>query len=619
MTQAQNHIEGNLRTPEIGKSKVLSGILKSNRTSQVRREIGIIADRSYRENLITDEAYGGYKEIARGREGQELSTEMLESTRKFAKEYEAKAMRIHKKIEAAKRSKIASDADEEFLMQALVVGNIEFASRAGEAEALIDQKLQRMKKDKERYLKLDGHKLIKDIGYLKVNTSTRIDFPNEEAFLKMTVPERRELLQKLEESLAEAEGYAAEHADAEAGERVREYTAKLDDALKEGVIGKKTHAKFLKGFKGLSESEERNHWLAEFDSEMQRYRVLWGNIRGTLQGEALKAMEVMIDEKGYTELFTAFGTLKASETARLKADYAGALETYREKGIVGRHTIAQFNVWMQQQDLSAQYDALNQLDGEMQRYEELWDNTKSLKKSEQNFLRSKIDVWGYTELSDQFQAFVEGRGSLESESEKTADAAIMNIRSAEVRRAVIETGEMLDERGDSKKKSFSGMLRRMFGKASSAEFDATSFETELDRKRAKLDPLSRVEVKGRGASDTVVESEIEEDVDQLEEVKAAHVVEEEGFLQVETRGEGGNLTQRDTLVQMNDDRSLDRFMTEDSKRAYRSEKDGGTDDVSLAIQTQDGRTVELELQEIRHLEGYLNASNDNASEEKAAA
>jgi len=159
---------------ETNQADSLNRILDQNRMSQVRQEIGIIADRSYRNNLIDDEAYHEYRKLAEGREEHEVSAEMLVSTRKFAKEHEEKAIKIHQSLQQAIRQKIASQRDEEFLMENLVVENIHFAKQSGEVEKLINDKIKRMQKDRERYDSLAQHPLIKDMGYLKVDDHLKL-------------------------------------------------------------------------------------------------------------------------------------------------------------------------------------------------------------------------------------------------------------------------------------------------------------------------------------------------------------------------------------------------------------------------------------------------------------
>ena len=590
-------------------------MLSKNRMSQVRREIGIIADRSYSDHLINDEAYKGYRELAEGREAHQMSADMLESTRSFAKEHESKAVRVHEKIQAAMRAGYASQADEEFLMEKLVTDNIQFANKADQVEGLIEEKLDRMKKDKETYNQLASHTLIKNIGYLKVDATTKINFPDEKDFLNLTVPERREVINKIQAALPKAEQYASQTEEIEDGKLKEGYRKKLDDAQKKGIIGKLTHQKFMDGFQKV-DHEEKQYWTAEFDAQMERYQELWNQIRSELQGPALKEIEGKIDQLGYSEIFTEFGRLKNTESKRLSDDYAFDLESYRQQGVIGRHTVAQFMVWMNQQELSDKYQAASKLPAEMNRYEKLWEDISKLNKKEQAQLHSKIDIWGYTELS---QAYGQLSGQTNGVSGQMEDGTqiLSLINSKEVKDAIVETDEMLTKQGTGKRKSFGNILEKMFNRASRDSFDATSFETEVREKVSANNPHIKEDPKGRGANDEVDFSQIEEDAEILEENGKAKVIQDTGFLQIESKDSKGGL-QRDIQVTINEEDGMKRFLSENSKNHFETENDGGSDDLSLAIQTDSGRTVELDLQEIRVLKKYLEKSEEKEQNDKAA-
>ncbi len=602
-----------IEAPQSAKSNVLHLVLERNQMSQMRHEIGMIADRSYHDNLISDEAYAGYRELAEKREGHEIGAEMLESTREFAKKHEEKAIRVHKKIQSAIGQKYASKTDEEFLMEKLVANNMNFAEQSGEVESQIDQKLARMKADKEKYDKLANHDLIKDIGYLKVDGNTRIDFPNAEEFLKLTVPERREFLKKLEEALPKAEKYAKEHESEEDKELTIGYESKLKSALKKGIIGKHTYDEFLNGFKKV-DHEEKKHWNGEFDAQMKRYETLWGQIRGSLEGEALKSIEDKIDNSGYTELFTEFGRLKDSESERLGEEYAQNLEKYREDGIIGRHTIAEFTMWMNQQELSDKYKAEQKLPDQMARYEELWQKAEDLPEKQQDFMRSKIDDWGYTELNQQYNKYTGAEGV---QTEGADQNSLSQLKSTEVKEAILETDEMLAGQGGGKRKSFIKILSKMYSRVSRDSFDASSFETGL-RSKAANDNGKELTKKGRGADDEVDRRQIEKDTKTLEESGEVKVTKDLGFIQVESAANDNNTAHKiETQVTINEDRGMERLLSEEASRGYRAENDGGNDDLSLAIKSKSGRT-ELDLQEIRVLHKHMEAQEEEDRLDKEA-
>ncbi|MBU0706054.1 hypothetical protein KJ657_00545 [Patescibacteria group bacterium] len=587
---------------ESAESDVLTRVLDRNRMTQIRHEIGMIAERSYHENLISDEAYEGYLELAEGREEHEVGAEMLENTRKFAEKHEAKAIRIYNKIRTAVSQKIASEDDEEFLMEKLVIDNIRFAEQSEAVEGLIDQKLARMKQDKERYKELANHDLIQDVGYLKVDGGTRIDFPGEDEFLELTVPERRELLKKLEAALPKAEAYAEEQEEKEDEELVAGYIEKLDGALEEGIIGQHTYNRFLNGFKKI-DRKEKECWNKEFDAQMKRYRTLWTQIRGTLQGEALEKMEGMIDQSGYSDLFKTFGQLKKAESHRLTADYTKALKEYQKEGIIGQHTVDEFVIWMNQRDLACKYEAGGKLESEMVRYEKLWQDIAELPKRQQKFLRSKIDVWGYTKLDQEYKKLLSGTSSQPS-GIQTAEASLSQIRSKEVREAITETDDILTEQGIGKRGGFLRIVDKMFNQVNRNTFDATSFETELRKKTMKVNPEVKRDIKGRGADDEVDFEQIDNDTGILEESGKARINESLGFIQIESKAANDG-AQRETQVTINEEQGMDRFLAEDSKNSYRAKEADGQDDLSLAVYTDAGRTVELDLHEVRVLKEYL--------------
>lgn len=599
---------------ESGESSLLDSVLDKNRMTQIRQEIGIIASRSYRQNLISEEAYEEYRQLVEGQEEHEISAEMLESTRKFAKEHEAKAIRIHQKIETAIRAGIASETDEEFLMEKLIVENIEFAGRADEVEALVDEKLARMKQDREKYDRFAEHKLIKEEGCLIISANAGIDFPDLKGFLELTVPERRELLKKLEEALPKAEKYA-EESDKNDEDLIAEYEEKLDEKVEEGIIGKHTHDEFLKEFKGVNH-KDKVHWNKKpiFEGQMDRYAKLWSEIRGTLQGEALAHIEGKIDDFGYGELKGEFAKLKYSETQRLHASYATALEKYQQKGVIGQHTKADLMMRLYRQDMDSKYSAEEELPDEMTKYEKFWEDVEELDDEQQDFLKARINIWDYSDLDRQYKKFKgelpanDGTDGLESKS-------LSQLQSTEIKEAIVETDEMLDDKGKSKKKRFMDVLDKMFSRVSGSSFDATSFEGELRKKAAAANPTVKNEVKGRAADDEVDFYEIEKDEEVLEEQGNSKVTDENGFVQVESEGINGPT--RQVQVTINEEEGLEHFFNEEGRKRFKSSKSGGRDDLSLSVYTDSGRTVEMNLKEVKALQSYLKESEKE--EQKKAA
>ncbi len=570
MSRQTANIEYNFGVIQDEKSDKLTEVLSINRTAQIRNEIGIIADRSYREKVISAEAYTGYKKLEHGQEEKKFGLGMLESTREFAKHHEEKAIRVHNKIHMAIVSKFASVTDEAFLMEKLVIGNIKFLEGAAEVEFLIDEKLGRMKKDREAYDNIMNHKLVKNIGYLKLNVTDKIKIPDEKAFLAMTVPERREMIKQVQAALPKAEKYAENVSEGDVNKLKARYDSKLKSALEQKIIGLSTYRKFLNGF-SVVDAEEKEYWIEEFEAQMERYRELWKNIRGALRGPALAGMEAMRDKMGYTELFTEFGKVQKAECLNLSKNYAALLKNYQSQGIIGRHTVSKFNIWMTHQNLTSGYSAIDRLDNEMNRYRELWKEIEALKEEDQTELRSKIDILGYTELRREYERM----NNEVSGSYEFTDVILRKVEGASVRKAFQETDDMLGKGRGSKKTAFIGLLSKMFAGRSSDKFDANDFQSKVRQKSAQE--------------------------------KVTGVVEDSTFIQLESI-DGENI-HRNTKVMINDLKSMQYLATENAKHAYRPETAGGTDDLSLSVGSDDGKIIEMNLKEIRLLESYLKAQS----------
>jgi hypothetical protein len=252
----------------------------------------------------------------------------------------------------------------------------------------------------------------------------------------------------------------------------------------------------------------------------------------------------------------------------------------------------------------------------MIRYEKLWGNIEKLGNKEQNYLRSKLDEWGYKEINTQYEAFLRGE-AVPDENRGSDPDSLSQLRSKEVKNAILETDEMLENQGRGKKRSFMNVLDKMFRRVNRDSFDATSFETQLRERVVAQNPHIKRDTKGRGADDEVDFSQIEGDAEILEEGGKAKVTEDTGFVQVESKGDGEK-AYREAQVTINEEDGLKRFLIEDGKRDYRAEEEGGNDDVSLAIYTDSGRTVELDLQEIRALRKHLQESEEEQEDSQVS-
>jgi len=577
-----------------------------------------------------------------GQEDQEITLELLKSIRDFAEVHEMKAERIQKHIESAKRKKVASDNDEKFLMSHLVLGNeSKFTQDFTATENLILQKIKRMEDDKKAFDEIANHPLVKNVGYLKLDKNTKIKIPDEKKFLEMTVPERRKFLETIKKALPKAQEYAEEAGQEESKGLTDKYESLLDKAYDQKIIGKKTREKFLDGFKKIDKTEKK-YWISEFPNEMKRYEKLWGNIRSALKGKALEHMEGLIDKKGYTEIFVEFGKISEAEGKRLNKEYSVLLAGFKREGIIGNHTVDEFAEWMTGRQLQDKYTAIGRLHdgsgGEMERYRKLHDDIKNnLPKKAQVYMVSKIDDWGYEEMKSQYDRFMQGEKIPNQDKTEKKNDPLSVVTSTAVKRAIIDTNVSLKKRGKEKRSTFLNRIKKMFGEERHDQFDATGFQARLneDRKTAEKSHQERSITakkennvidfqqklkekriqKTRGHSESVDRAGIEEEMRDLEKTQKAHVVDEEGFRQVRTSEDHGH-TRRKTQLEINREKAMERFFVEDNKQQFRNREQGGQDDLSLAVRTEDGRTVELDLKEIRALEKYLEEEEEKDLEER---
>jgi hypothetical protein len=665
MPISDNSIEERNSAKESPKNEILESVVTINRMRQLRQEIQLIADRSYQKQIISDKSYAEYQKLAAGKNEEKITLQLLKGMRDFAEIHEMKAEEIQKRIESAKRGKVASDNDEKFLMSHLIVDNeLRFSGDFIATENLILQKIKRMEDDKQAYDKIANHKLAKNVGYLKTDKNTKIDIPDEKKFLEMTVPERRKFLEQIKENLSKAEKYAEEAGKEESKEITGKYKGLLDKAYKKRIIGKDTYEKFLDGFKKIDKNEKK-YWISEFPNQMKRYEKLWNDIKSTLKGKALERMESMRDEKGYTELFAEFGKISGQEKKRLDNEYGLALGRFENEKIIGKHTVNEFTGWMKNRELKDKYDAVSKLHdghlGQMERYRKLHDGIRNdLPKKAQVYMASKLDEWGYTEMKSQYDRFMQGEQIPSQDKTESKDDPLSVVTSTAVKRAIVDTNITLKREGNDKRHTFLNRVRRMFGEKQHDKFNATGFQARLREDREKLvdknktaetnqsvppkrlqrlddsfqseettqsafrfqQKLSQVRAKsgkaqenGRKTMEEVDKTGIEDEMRVLKETKKAHVVNEEGFRQIKT-SKGADHIERKAQLEINREKAMKRFFIEDNKQEFQNKEHGGHDDLSLAVRMEGGRTVELDLTEIRALGKYLEEEEKKDMEDK---
>ena len=664
------------QVPDTPKMERFENNIDIGNIQQLQRTVGLVADSSFRNGYISKESFSFLNGISGDPKIDETLEAMSKSSYappggkdgvmkdilKHATDHYQKAQIIDKYLTDAINSKFATKDDRQFLLEN-IVHKPEFVGQFSEVNNLIKGKLERMKNDKNEFDQLVNHSLVRNVGFLKINANTKLAVPNEKDFLKMTVPERRAFLKKAKEALPKAEEYADKIDESESKELTKEYKELLNKALKNKVIGSTTYKKFLDGFSKV-DKDDKEVWVKEFDSQMERYQTLWSNIRTTLQCTALEHMESQINKKGYTELFVEFKKVSEKEKIRLDAGYKSDLNKFKEMGYIGDHTINEYNTWMNSQDLKRKYEARNQMHdkegGQMERYKNLTNKIKNnLKPKAAAYIESKKDKWGYTEIKSQYDKFMAGKKvptNSGSVNKKTDPLSV--ISSNTTRSAIVEANLKLKKRGAGKRDTFLMRLTKMFVNEKQDSYDAGGFQSNLrknreavnnqiekkvkrDSKKGDVDAIDFQEKFRRTRSKSRSESLVEDQFPQynipslaeyknqhlhiqkkdvkrnepisregvnnemkiLETENNAHIVDENGFRQVEVSNNGH--TERKAQVEINRNEAMDRFFVEDNKHQYKSKTEGGMDDLSLAINTQDGRSVELNLTDIRAMKKYM--------------
>jgi len=275
-------------------------------------------------------------------------------------------------------------------------------------------------------------------------------------------------------------------------------------------------------------------------------------------------------------------------------------------------------------------------------------------------MASKLDEWGYTEMKSQYDRFMQGEQIPSQDKTESKDDPLSVVTSTAVKRAIVDTNITLKREGNDKRHTFLNRVRRMFGEKQHDKFNATGFQARLREDREKLvdknktaetnqsvppkrlqrlddsfqseettqsafrfqQKLSQVRAKsgkaqenGRKTMEEVDKTGIEDEMRVLKETKKAHVVNEEGFRQIKT-SKGADHIERKAQLEINREKAMKRFFIEDNKQEFQNKEHGGHDDLSLAVRMEGGRTVELDLTEIRALGKYLEEEEKKDMEDK---
>jgi hypothetical protein len=656
MPPNSNHIEEQ-ESAQLSETPHVDDFLQRSRMHRVRREIGTIADRSFREKLIDEEAYRNYAQLADRQEEFTMTEDLLQSIRRAAESHEYYALGIKQLIARAKTDGIASDKDEAFLMEQLVVENIDFVSQHEAVYKMVKEKIERMTKDREELEKIWAHPLVRNTAYIKLDATNKLKVPVIKEFLEMTVPERRAFLKKFNEALPKAEAYAEQTDKQESRQLNEKYRKELEKRRQKGVIGNHTFQQYIDGFKHI-DKEEKEYWLKEIGNQMKRYEELWKDIRITLSGDALKQMEAQRDSTGYTELFKQLSRHKEALSKRLCDDYSIALEVYREQGIIGHHTYSEFMNWMRAQPVDSQKIAESLLPGQMERYQSLWDSISQLGRKQRQYLESRRNEWGYSELKQQYDAFLEGAPIPSERQQKSDDELLGGVRNQEVKKAIQATDKLLEDQGDARRQAFMGTMGGVISSESSSGFDASSFQSDVHEQAQSVDEYMqdsdieesvndnqadfqfardlrakrRAELKKAAPEPDHPEKEdaeddrenkneddgapdINKDMKKISQYEMAETAKVSGFMQSKVVEEDDK-THRKTNVTINDKNALKQYLSENASHSFRGKSEGNNDEVTFSAGTASGG-VELNLSEVKIMQKYLDEKGKQHKKEKA--
>lgn len=418
----------------------------TERATQIRDEIGRIADHSFHAGVIKLEAYENYKKLANWSEEHAITDKMLESTLEFAQAYDKRAIPIYKKMLKAKNEKIASDTDEKFLMK-FVFDNFDFVDQANEIEVAFEQKIENLKRDKKRYEKLSKNPFLQNEAILRVQAKGKIKLNNLKSYLEATVPERREFMDAIADAISNEEIKAA-YEKKDKASMLTAYLSKLNRQVStkpgQGSIGRYTFNVIKKKVSKLDLNGIKE-WNDKFEEKIAERSDFCKEFRSTLRGAALAQMEANLQKMGFPDQQDSFKEIKKAESQRLCQDYKAALGKYRG-AIIGKHTESEFNSWMANLPLQAQYDAESRLEDweAMGKYRRLWFDIGTLDKDQQMEMRSKLDEWGYSEFEKQLNEYL-GLKDVES---NMVEKGTNYIHNSSIRNSIDEIDEQLVKIGN---------------------------------------------------------------------------------------------------------------------------------------------------------------------------
>lgn len=598
---------------EVKKPDSLDLEVESNHEAAgVRTKINTLLDTFERQKLARPKMIAEYRQAAENDKSLEGLQEFYHWILGKWQDSMWRLNAFHAEFDRAIREGIAGENDREFLMKALILTDRwDFVGQTDQIADKLKEKLKDMKKRREEYDRFRHHKLVEYTGFLRVDAATKIDIPDEKKFLSLSVPDRRALLDKLREVLPKAKAYAEKTGTAESGDLVKQYDELLKDAqFKRRIIGSVTARKFREGFRVI-DTRDKREWIGEFQNQMKRYEDLWHKIRTTLKDEPLAKLEAQREEKGYTELFTAFGKAVEQESKTLCGCYDLELKKLHEEGVISVHTRNAFLREIRQKDFAEQKRYFSELPNQMQRYRELRANIKALPKKAQAELEAlyKSPDLGYQEIH---QRYLELSGKVDV---KPSDAlnqkmqALQGIRRERVRKNVVWSEALLET--DDEKQKMVYRLDRLIANREAGRYDQESYAKSAEELRKK-----RVQKKAQTPFTPSERSESTAETAADESLSIASLRAQNRKMEAKS-GEGVELTSKaDDAFHMTrvtvgqEDHKVIRFGIGDRRaaKAFLQEEVRleGRDEIHLMA--KEGGIDRMTFEEIRHFRNYLKTS-----------
>lgn len=703
--------------PELEDIKQQKNTESNSACDDIRRKVNQLLNTDGFRETLDQEAIKGYEQMV-NKEGFIKPDDFpkLKSSYEFMEKgwekVQAGLAKMNEHIEQAVAKKIISKDDIDFYKENLAKNvfngkNIVDDKFLEKTEKELTDSLKKRVDEKDEFDKLQHHPLVKE-GKLTIGKGQEVVVPDETGYLKMSVPDRRKFLEKIQEHLKKAEAYSKIQEGVEAPQLTAKYTSLLTQARDvEKVMGQATVDEFLTEFE-KQPTEEKKYWIQEManGNQLERYRDLWGDIRSTFpEGEAARnEMENARDQMGWTELFNKFGQLKQAESARLNGAYEQKLNAMHQQKVISDETLRSFmedGDGIESQDLQGKYYYMQEFDRQMEPYQELRSNIDAIEdkkiKDELNKMYSQPKQ-GYTEIYDRYIELTES--DMEEGGEEGEDEKVLNrIPDVTRREGIVEAVEMLDtpealqdmlemvermlegeneegfngydvkdsisqivmseamsgeaanddqetggetadseadprvtnrvisfqkvseERGQKPKNSFFSRFLNRSRDSNEEEVDdrVISIQDRIRQRRQSQMP----EIKNEEPAEELYRKENNQPMDQDEVAEQMEIASEkglatfehEGFRQVENK-QG----RRVTIVNINDQPSLDHLMRTNRENPYKGVQHGGSqrDYIHFTISRNNGNEIDLELRDLQAMQQYLKAKIQRQVMQKAA-